>query len=159
MLAEKYKFVPVLSDGDLNADATLSCKSINMKNFHAATFIVGLQTLGGANPTIGVYSGATDAACTTIVPFKYAYGGAATGSASCDVLAAWTDATDVVTIAHASKDNYMLILEVEADKMTDGHNWLTVQFADPSTGSTGNVQVHAILIPRFTSALSATALT
>lgn len=158
MLSENYKIVPVLSDQDLNAGATMSGDSINMANFHHATFIVGLQTLGGADPTVGVYCGATDGACTTFVPFKYAYGSAAAGSANCDVLAAWTDATAVVTIANASKDNFTLIIEVDATQMESGQNWLTIQFADPSTGATGNVQVHAVLVPRYTGNVSITAL-
>jgi hypothetical protein len=160
MLCENYKIVPVLSDNDMNVgDPTASGDSINMSAYHEATFIVGLQTLGGANPTVGVYSGATDGACTTFVPFRYAYGSAATGSASADVLAAWTKAVAVVTIAHASKDNFMLIIEVDAAEMASGHKWLTLQFGDPSTGATGNVQVHAILKPRFGSNVSVTALT
>jgi hypothetical protein len=158
-LSERFKIIPVLSDQDLNAGATMSGDSINMKNFHRATFIVGLQTLGGADPTVGVYSGASDGTCTTFVPFDYAYGSAAAGSASCDVLAAWTNATAVVTIANASKDNFMLIIEVDAAAMGAGHNWLTIQFADPSTGATGNVQVHAVLQPRYSNNCSPTALT
>lgn len=158
MLAEKYKFVPVLSDQDLNAAATMPGDSINMANFHKATFIVGLQTLGGANCEFGVYGGATDGACTTFVPFKYAYGGAAAGSADCDVLAAWTDATALVAIAHASKDNFMLIVEVDASEMAATHKWLTFRFEDTPTGSTGNAQVHAILEPRFKGGSSGSAL-
>ena len=160
MFSENFKIVPVLSDLDLSGtDAGMPGDSINMSNFHKATFIVGLQTLGGANPTVGVYSGASDAACTTFCNFNYAYGSAAAGAASCDVLAAWTEATGVVTIAHASKDNFMLIIEVDAAMMVSTHKWLTIQFADPSTGATGNVQVHAILKPRFGNNVSVTALT
>ena len=162
MLSEEYKIVPIMSDNDMNVgDPTTSGDSINMSGYHWATFIVGIQTLGGANPTIGVYSGAADGVCTTFVPFNYAYGGAAAAAASCDVLAAWTKATAVVTIAHASKDNFMLIIEVDAAEMNIalGHKWLTLQVGDPSTGATGNIQVHAILKPRFGSNVSVTCLT
>jgi hypothetical protein len=159
MLSENYKIVPVLSDQDLNGAATMAGDSINMSAYHEATFIVGLQTLGGANCEFGVYSGVTDGACTTFVPFRYAYGTAATGSASSDILAAWTKATALVAIAHASKDNFMLIVEVDAAEMTAGHKWLTFRFEDTPTGSTGNAQVHAILKPRFPAGLSVTALT
>jgi len=157
MISEKFKIVPILSDQDLNAAATMDGDSINMAKFHRATFIVGLQTLGGANCEFGVYSGATDGACTTFVPFKYAYGGAAAASANSDVLEAWTNATALVAIAHASKDNFMLIVEVDASAMAAGHKWLTFRFADTPTGSTGNAQVHAILTPRYQNALSVTA--
>ena len=157
MLAEKYKIVPILSDQDLSSAATMDGDSINMANFHKATFIVGLQTLGGANCEFGIYSGATDGACTTFVPFNYAYGSAATAADNSDVLAAWTKAVALVGIAHASKDNFMLIVEVDAAEMAAGHKWLTFRFADTPTGSTGNAQVHAILTPRYTNALSVTA--
>ena len=157
MLSEKFKIVPILSDQDLNAAALMDGDSINMANFHKATFIVGLQTLGGAACEFGVYSGVTDGACTTFVPFNYAYGSAATAAANSDVLAAWTKAIALVGIAHGTKDNFMLIVEVDGAEMAAGHKWLTFRFADTPTGSTGNAQVHAILVPRYTNALSVTA--
>jgi hypothetical protein len=158
MLSEKYKIVPILSDQDLNGAATMAGDSINMSGFHRATFIVGLQTLAGANPDFGVYSGVTDGACTTFVPFNYTYGTAATGATNSDLLTGWTKATALVTIAHASKDNFMLLVEVDAAEMANGHKWLTFRFEDTATGATGNAQVHAILTPRYANALPVTAL-
>jgi len=157
-LAELMKIVPVLSDGDLNAGATLDTDSINMKNYHRATFIVGLQDLGGASATLEVYSGATDGACTSALTFHYAFGGAAQGAADCDVLAA--DATaNTLTLTHGTYDNYMLIVEVDAVDMdvANAEEWLTMRFTDPG-GATGNVQVHALLEPRYTGNRSASAL-
>lgn len=156
-LAEQYKVVPVLSDQDLNAGASMPGDSINMANFHKATFICGLQTLGGADPVVKVYSGATDGALTTAMTFRYAYGSAAAGSANCDVLGAESTSA-ALTIANASKDNFLLLIEVDATEMTSGHKWLTIEFSDPSTGATGNVQVHAVLVPRYSSNCSVTAL-
>jgi len=156
---EIYKVVPILSDGDLAAGATLSGDSINMKNFHHATFIVNMQELGGAANYILIYSGATDAALTSALTFHYAFGGAAQGSANCDVLAA--DATSAnLSVAHATYDNYMLICEVDASDMdiANGENWLTFTCADTDTGATCNISVHAILEPRYTGNLSITAL-
>jgi hypothetical protein len=157
-LAEQFKLVPVLSDGDLNAGATLDTDSINMKNFHHATFIIGLQTLAGASQTLEVYSGATEGACTSALTVNYAFGSAAQGSANCDVLAAWTSAASI-TLTHSTYDNYMLVVEVPATAMdlANKENWLTLRFTDPG-GATGNVQVHAILKPRFGNGQSPTAL-
>ena len=158
---ENYKIVPVLSDLDLStADATMPGDSINMKNYHRATFIVGLQTLAGANATVKVFSGATDGALTSALTFRYAFMGAAAGSASCDVLADWTSAA-VVTLTHGTYDNYTLIIDVPASAMDLANNeeWLTIDFQDTPTGATGNVQVHAILEPRYTNNQSVTALT
>jgi hypothetical protein len=157
-LAEQFKFVPVLSDGDLNAGVTLDTDSINMKNYHHATFIVGLQSLAGASATLEVYSGATEGACTSARTVNYAFGGAAQGSANCDVLAAWTSAASI-TLTNTTYDNYMLIIEVPATAtdLANKHNWLTLRFTDPG-GATGNVQVHAILKPRFGNNQAPTAL-
>jgi len=103
------------------------------------------------------YSGATDGTCTSALTFHYAYGGAAQATALCDVLAA--DATSAaLSITHGTYDNYMLIVEVEAVDMdvANVENWLTLRFV--CTTATGNVQIHAILTPRYTGNLSPTAL-
>ena len=154
---ELFKVVPVLNDGDLNAGANLDTDSINMKNFIRATFIIGIQVLDTADVTLYAYSGASDGTCTSALTFHYAFGGAAQASANCDVLAA--DATSAaLVIANATYDNYMLIVEVEAVDMdvATGEPWLTLRFV--CGAATGNVQIHAILTPRYTGNLSPTAL-
>lgn len=158
-LAEEYKIVPVASDMDVNGSATNPCDSINMKNYHHATFIVNLQSLGGADLHCIVYSGATDAALTSALTFRYAFASAAAGSANCDVLAADSTSADL-TIAHATYDNYMLVIEVDASDMdvANGEEWLTLSFPDSETGATGNLSAVAILKPRYTNGTSATAL-
>lgn len=158
-LAEQYKIVPILSDQDLNGAASMSGDSINMKNYHHCTFIVGFQTLGDAAIYVGVYSGATDGALTSALTFNYAFGGAAAASANCDVLAAWATSA-MLTVAHATYDNYMLVIEVPAAIMDqeNNENWLTIAFLDTDTGATGNVQVHAILQSRYLKNCSITAL-
>lgn len=159
-LPEIYKVVPVGSDIDLNAAAVHSCDSINMKGFHHATFIVNFQELGGAAIYLLLYSGATDAALTSALTFNYAFGGAAQGTANCDVIAASATSANL-SVAHATYDNYMLIIEVDASAMDLANNedWLTLTFADTDTGATGNASVIAILEPRYTGNLSLTALT
>ena len=155
---EKYKVVPVLNDGDLNAGATLDTDSINMKNFHYATFLINLQTVDTADVTLTAHSGATDAGIDSTLYFDYAYGGAAQGSASCDVLAASTNANTLV-IANATYDNYLLVVEVDASAMdvANGEEWLTLRFT--CGAATGNVCIVAILEPRYTGNRSVTALT
>jgi len=160
-LAEKYKIVPIANQLDLNGSATNPCDSINMKGYHHATFICQLGTLGGAAMYCEVFSGATDAALTSSLTYRYALGSAAVGSASCDVLATAAAGTAATTFAHATYDDYMLIVEVDASDMdiANGEEWLTLTFPDTATGATGNVTAFAILEPRFTSDSSATALT
>ena len=159
-LAEEYKFVPVGNDIDLSSAAANDCDSINMENYHHATFIVGFQDIGVAACYVALYSGATDGAKTSALTFHYAFGGAAQASASCDVLAAWSTSA-MLTVAHATYDNYMLIIEAPATIMdlANNENWLTLSFLDTDGGLTGNVQVHAILKPRYGGNRSVTALT
>lgn len=157
-LAENYKIVPVGNPIDLNAGVTIDLDSINMKNFHRATFLISLGTLATASCALTVHSGATNGACTSALYFKYAFGGAAHTAANCDVLAAET-LVNTLEVTHTAYDNFMLIVEVEADRMDreNGENWLTLRFTDPG-GATGLVNAFAILEPRYSKNLSVTAL-
>lgn len=159
-LAEFNKVVPVGADLDLNSAAAVDCDSINMKGFHRATFLVQLQTLAGASADLKVYSGATDGAKTSALTFKYAFGSAAQGAANCDVLGDEASAA-VVELTHTTYDGYLLVVEVDADRMdvANGEEWLTMTFEDTDTGATGNVAVIAILEPRYTGNKSESALT
>lgn len=166
MFAEKFKIVPVANYLALDP-ATAYTDSINMKNFHRATFIFQVATLGGADSHIWVYSGAADATYTSALPYRYAFGGAAVGSASCDVLAAWaanpgTYATPTALhLTFGTYSDYMLVIEVDAADMdmANQEEWLAVGFLDTDTGCTGNISAIAILEPRYTANRSATALT
>lgn len=154
-LSQRFKVVPVLSDQDLNAAANMDGDSINMKGYHRALFIIGVQTIGVASATVSVYSGATDGAMSSALTFNYVWMSAAAGSANCDVPGTWASGTSV-TMTHGTYDNYTLLIEVEAAAMDLANNeeWLTIRFTDPG-GATGNVQVHAILEPRYGTALTA----
>ena len=163
-LAEEKKIVLVASALDLDAADPQTTKGINMKGFHRCTFLIDVGTMGVANATLKVHSGATDGALTSTVAFKYAYGGAtsihgSTGTSS-DVLAAETTvvAGTGLVITQATYPNYLLAIEVEATMMdvANGENWLMISF---TTGtSTGLVSIFAVLDPRYTKNLSATAL-
>lgn len=157
---ENFKIVPVGVDIDFNSAANNVTDSINMKNYHRATFLIQLYDIGTASPVLYAYSGATDAACTSALTFKYAFGSAAQGSANCDVLGEWSTSA-ALTLTHDTYDNYLLVVEVDADRMdvANGEEWLTLDFADDSTGATGQAIVIAILEPRYTKGQSVTALT
>lgn len=147
---QKPHVVNVLSDGDLNAGATLSCDSINMKDYLAARFLVNYQTIAGAANYVLLYSGATDGALTSALTFRYGFGGAAAASASSDVVSTWATSANL-SVAHGTYDNYMLIIDISAADMdtANGEEWLTLVFADTDTGATGNVSVFALLEPRY----------
>ena len=158
-LAETFKIVPVASDMDVSASATNPADSINMKNYHRATFLINFQTLGGAALYVNCHSGATDGALTSALTFRYAFMSAAALAANADVLATASTSANL-TVAHATYDNYMLIVEVDASEMDvdNGEEWLTLNFPDTATGATGNLSAVAVLEPRYTGASSATAL-
>lgn len=158
---ENYKIVPVGVDIDFNTAASNLSDSINMKNYHRCTYLIQLYDIGTASPVLYVYSGATDAACTSQLDFRYAFGSAAQGSSNCDVLADWTTATGSsgLTLTHGTYDNYLLVVDVKADEMdlANDEDWLTLDFTDPG-GATGQAIIIAILEPRYTGNQSATAL-
>ena len=158
---ENFKIVPCGVDIDFNTGANNVSDSINMSNYHRATFLIQLADIGTADPVLSVYSGATAAARTSALGFKYAFGGAAFGSANCDVLNAWTDcASTGLALTHGTYDNYLLVVDVDASQMdlANGENWLTLDFADPSTGATGQAIVIAVLEPRYTGNRAASAV-
>jgi len=121
--------------------------------------LVQFHTIATASPLVYVYSGATDGALSSALTFNYAFGGATILTADCDVLAAWATSA-ALTITHGTYDNYLLVVEVDADIMdlANEEAWLTMNLTDPTTGCTGNVSVVAILQARYNSNRSITAL-
>lgn len=151
---EIYKVVPLLNSADTGAGVSMD--SINMKGFHHASIIITFGAVVG-DAVLTVNSGATDAALTSALTFHYAVGGAAIGSANCDVIAA--DATSAaLTLTAATYTTKMLILEVDASDMdvANAEEWLTVAIS--SAGTSAIVHAVAILEPRYTGNLSLTAL-
>jgi hypothetical protein len=159
-LAEMYKIVPIASDMDVTDTATNPCDSINMKGYHHATFLVNFQDLGVAALYCTAWSGAADGDQTSALTFKYAFMSAAALATGADVLTAEAESGAGLVIAHATYDNYMLVIEVDASAMdiANGEEWLTLTFPDTATNATGNLSVVAILEPRYTGNLSLTAL-
>lgn len=149
MLSENFHFVPVYSAEDLNVGSPVSGDSINMSGFHSACFLVNTQTLGGADATLALWSGANDGDLTTVLTFNYAWATATEGGVDADVLTGWISAA-VVTMTHGTYDNWLLAIEIEAAAMdtANHHNWLTMSRVDPG-GATGLISCVAILTPRY----------
>lgn len=156
MLNENFKVVPVMNYADISSTVYADC--INMKNYHKCTYLIMCNALAGATATLTVTSGAADAAYTSALYFNYAWGGAATAAASCDVLSAWTNAASCA-LTHTTYSGFMLVVEVSASDMdiANSENWLS--FVITTAGSvTGRVSAFAVLEPRFQGNRSATAL-
>ena len=158
MGAETHKIVPVAAPIDLNATSPVAGDSINMKNFHKATFVFLMGTLGTATSVLTIESGATNAAQTSALTFKYAWATAAQTASGADVLADWTSAASVA-ITYTTKSNTMLVCEVDAKNMDLANDefWITPFFTDP-TGATGLVNGIVILEPRYSGNQSVTAI-
>ena len=151
-MAERLKIVPILTSA--NIGATTDCDSINMANFHKATIIVTCGATTG-DVTFTPTCGATEGAKTTAVPFSYAMGGAAIGTAvagstaSCDVLGATGSHASTIALTCTTK---MVVVEIDSAAMS--LPWLTLTVA----ATAGILHVVAILEPRYTGYRSATCL-
>ncbi len=150
MIAEGYKIVPVLRD--TNIDGSTDLTSIDASGYHRATFVF---TFGaGVDTTFTFHSAATTGVRTTAMPFYYARGSAAIGTANQDVLEAWghvpaDGTTDDVEIVCA---NRLVVCEVDFAGMTSTHKFVTGRVAAAS----GIVHGVAILVPRYKSHRSPT---
>ena len=156
-LVECCKIVPLLTSANIGASTDMD--SINMANYHLATIIVTCGATTG-DVTFTANAGATEGTKTTAIPFRYALGGAAIGTAvagstaSCDVLGATSDYVTTVALTSTTK---MVVIEVRGDKIgatAPGLNWLTITAA----ATAGILHAIAILEPRYTNNRSATAL-
>jgi hypothetical protein len=155
-LSETFKKVPLLASANINAG--VDADSINMKDFHAASFdiVFGPSYAGAAGAIIKLYSGATVGAKTTAMTFNYRYTGGAIKAASADILT--TAATSAaLQIATATMVNRLLTIEVDAAAMTAGHSWLTLEIG--AEADAGEMTIMAHLEPRYASAAGITCLT
>jgi hypothetical protein len=155
MIAENYKIVPIIHS-TTDFGATTDTDSIDMSNYHKATFIFNFGACTG-DVTFSFNSGATEGTKTTAVVAKAALGGAAIGTAvaastaSCDVLGAWQAITTTLAITCTTK---MVVVEVSAQSMAPTHKWLTGTVA----ATAGIVSGVAILEPRYGSSRIGTCL-
>ena len=147
MFYEKLKIVPMGSYLDMGS--TVVTESVNCKNLHRGTLVFIFHDIGTASPVLTVHSGATTGAMTSDLTFRYAWGSAATLSATADVLGA-TSTSAALTITHGTYDNFMLCVDVDMSDMDIDNNefWLTAEFTDPGT-ATGHVTCIGVFEPRY----------
>ena len=147
-MLEKQHIVPLLASA--NTGAGVDCDSINMKDFHKATVIFTNGATSGS-AVLKVYSGATEGAKTSAMPFRHTYGGAAIGSDSSDYYAAWANVTAAsgLTLASATFSSKCQVFEIDASDMdiANGEEWLTLEIS--SAGTSGITHAVAILEGRY----------
>ena len=154
-LAERFKVMPLLATA--NIGGSVDCDSVCMEDIQKIMFIIS-NGIAGGNVTFSVNSGVTDGAKTNAVPFQYAMGGAAIGTAvagsvaSADVLgaSAWANNGSVVLTC----STLMVIIEVDPADMTPGDLWLTLTLACAS----GIAHVNAVAQTRYKANQSITEL-
>jgi hypothetical protein len=145
-LSGKIKFVPIGKSTDFTGG--LIGDSINMAKAHRATFLITFGTITGNGGILYVYSGATDAAQTSALTFKYALGSAVLGSASADVLGTETTSA-ALTLTAATYSNKLLVVEVDTADMdtANGEEWLTLVIGAGATN--GIAHIVAAVEPRY----------
>jgi len=141
------KIVPILSSSDINAG--VDSDSVDMMGVKSATFLLVFgpsytEAGGTGGAVIKLYEGRTHGAKDTALTFNYRYTGAAIKSASGDVL---TDiaTSAALTAAAATYTNRMLVIELNADQITDGKRYLTIEVG--SQAGAGELAIIAILDP------------
>jgi hypothetical protein len=145
-LSDEKKIVPILASIDINAGT--DCDSVDMAEAsHVAFVFVFASDLSG-DAVLTVNSGATHGTKTTAMTFTYRYGSAAIAAATADVLT--DEATSAaLTLTGTTFVSRMLIVEVDAAELTDGHRYITPSFS--AAADAGSVSCVAIVTPRYAS--------
>lgn len=124
-LSESLQFIPVVEAKDYGG-AGIDFDSIHMGRLHSVSIAINFGAITG-NSVLKVSTGATEGTKTTDIAFKYRFGGGDYKAASADILG---DATAVastgLTLTAATYDHRLLVIEVDADNLTEGQPWLTV---------------------------------
>jgi hypothetical protein len=146
IISQKLKFVPLYFNEDMNTGG--DSDAVDMQGMKSATFLLLFNSALAGDAVVKLYSGVTHGAKTTAMTFNYRYGGAAIKSALADVFSAIATSA-ALTLTGATFVSRGCIIEVNADQMTDGHRYLTLEF--DSAASAGEMAVWAILDPMYLS--------
>ena len=131
MLSSLYKLVPLVASANITAG--LDSESFNIAGMRRIMILCQFSSDLSGNPILTLYSGITNAAKTTIVTFNYRYGGAACASALADVLSATTTSA-ALTCTGTTFVSRMLVIDLWAEQITDGHKYLTLQIGACTAG-------------------------
>jgi hypothetical protein len=154
-ISERFSSVPLIEPADYGS-AGIDSDSVNMGRLHAlgALFTFGAIT---GNSILKVYAGATTGAKTTALAFKYRLGAADYKVALADQWGDWTAvAATGLTLTATTFDHRQVAVEINADQVTDGYEWLT--FEIDSTATTIFVAALGLGAPRYPGSLIPTAI-
>lgn len=129
-LAEQNKLVYCVQPQDHNA-AGIDGDSVSLENYSHVAFIITFGELTG-DAVLTVNSGATAGTKTTAETFNYRATAIDMKSAGGDALGA--EATSAaLTVAAATYEDRMIVVEMDADEFTDGQQWITVNLSDAAS--------------------------
>ena len=153
MLAQTHKIVPILDPEDHAGG--VDGDSVSTSLYNHATFIITFGELTG-NAVLTINSGATAGTKTTAETFRYRETSVDLKSAGADTLGSESTSSGL-TLTAATYEDRMLVVEVDADELTAGQEWITPSFS--SAASELLVQVVAVMgDPRYASDVPPTAI-
>jgi len=126
-LCEKLKLIPIFNSANITAGADGDSFCIKHASHVALLCMFGPSLSNDA--VLKVYSGAADGEKTAAITFAYRYGGAATGSASADVLTARATSA-ALTCTGTTFVSRLLVIDIDPRDLTDGHYWITVNVSN-----------------------------
>jgi hypothetical protein len=128
------KVIPLLAPADYQAGSQ-DLDSINMSTLNRVSIFIQLGAITGNDSTIDLWSGATAGTKTTQLAFDYQLSTVDSPAASADVLGARTAIASTASLTFSDAGDYNLRtirIDVMADQLADGHDWLTVATDDGS---------------------------
>ena len=128
-------FVLGVAPVDIDAGAQTS-DAFTMKNYTHATVIIALGVTGAAS-TVTVKE-STDASGTGATAISFAY--YAEETASGDTTGSRQSAT-TSGFATSTNDGVFYIIELNAEDLSDGSEWVTVHMSDPGSATFGSIGI------------------
>jgi|SRR3990167_8393426 len=124
--------VPILEP--LDSQAGIVADSFHMGRAAHADIILQFGAVTG-DAVLSLYQGATAAALTTLVPFRYRLSSGDYKAASADLWAAsdTTDADGQLTLTAATYDHRLLAIMLDAPEIAEATPWVTVDISAAST--------------------------
>ena len=133
-LTENFAVVSMIEPADNQAGA-IDSESINMGLLESVALVYSTGAITGNDSVIKLYSGATAGTKTTEIGFRYRLSGADYKAANNDQFGTLTTIAaggTGLTMAAASYDHRVVVIEVDSRNMPDGEPWLTVDYDDGS---------------------------
>lgn len=130
--SESLQFIPVVEAKDYGS-AGIDFDSVYIGRLLSLSFAINFGAITG-NSILKVSTGATEGTKTTDIAFKYRFGGGDYKAASADILGdPVAVASTGLTLTAATYDHRLLVIEVDADNVTDGQPWVTLSIDATAT--------------------------